>query len=476
MKTRRLFFKQSIGTIALLAGYRPATAGGLLVGDSTRGFDLRPEAEEKLYQFVSANNGAGPMWGNGMTTVVRIGTDVFASGLETVAEVKGLSNCRWMLFKRYKSGWKLEAKDPVNLTREPASLAVYDHQRLLMTVNPKQADACTEYCLTHPEILSFDKENPHHPSARIIPEWKNNPGFNDHSYRSFSVDRQGKEMILFQNYMYHHAEWSFRDKTGRWVASDALRWPVETYGGKEVPLRLCYSNVAIKNRKVFFFANADVVEPVEEWKAHKLAVSGSKWDYVFRRLFFSWSDDITKGKFHSWIEIANRDKTAGNMRNQDLWLDAKGNVHLLWTEMAIDERLRDKFFPEEKQERFLNYAVLTEGKIRTKTSLLRSREGDRDTFIPGQARFQATPDGRLFVVYYVGGRREDGSRVSENRLVEVKGDGTPGPAKLIPFRQPFTSFQTANERAGCTPSFQLDMLGVQEGNENTISYACVRIV
>lgn len=473
MIKRRDLFKFGLATAGMLAGEklwgRPAVNSG-------KGFGIRLENEDDIYQYVPANNGAGPMWGNGMTTVVRVKDDVYACGLETDPGVKGLSNCRWTLFRRFQSGWKLEARDPVNLTREPASLAVWNKDRILLTANPKLADSCTEYCLTHPEILSFDRRNLHRPYERLIPEWKTNPGFNDHSYRAFAVDRQGQEMIFFQNYMYHHAEWSFRDRHGRWAASNAIKWPLETYGGKEVPLRLCYSNVALRNRKVFFFATADVVEPVEEWKAHKLAVSGSQWDYVFRRLFFCWSDDITQEKFHPWIEIANLDKTAGYIRNQDLWLSPDGSVYLLWTEKAIDERLREKFFPKERQEWSIRCAILREGKIREKATILSSKEGDPDVLAPGTARFHATPDGRLFVVCYVSGQRADGSRISENRITEINKDGRAEATAVIALKKPFTGFQTANERAGCEPSFLLDMLGTREGKENTISYAGIRIV
>ncbi len=205
-------------------------------------------------------------------------------------------------------------------------------------------------------------------------------------------------------------------------------------------------------------------------------MSGSQWDYVFRRLFFCWSDDITQEKFHPWIEIANLDKTAGYIRNQDLWLSPDGSVYLLWTEKAIDERLREKFFPKERQEWSIRCAILREGKIREKATILSSKEGDPDVLAPGTARFHATPDGRLFVVCYVSGQRADGSRISENRITEINKDGRAEATAVIALKKPFTGFQTANERAGCEPSFLLDMLGTREGKENTISYAGIRIV
>jgi hypothetical protein len=63
---------------------------------------IRPvvEIEEDVYSYEPADNGAGPLWCQGSTCLVRIGDDLFASGLETIKGVKPLNNCRWMLFHR----------------------------------------------------------------------------------------------------------------------------------------------------------------------------------------------------------------------------------------------------------------------------------------------------------------------------------------------------------------------------------------
>ena len=51
---------------------------------------LRPvvEAEENVYTYQSANNGAGPLWCSGSTCLARIGGEIFASGLETLPDEK----------------------------------------------------------------------------------------------------------------------------------------------------------------------------------------------------------------------------------------------------------------------------------------------------------------------------------------------------------------------------------------------------
>ena len=75
------------------------------------------EAEEDVYNFAPANNGAGPMWCSGSTCLVRIGDDVFASGLETLKDAKPLNNCRWTLYQRTAAGWQLVQADPAGRTR-----------------------------------------------------------------------------------------------------------------------------------------------------------------------------------------------------------------------------------------------------------------------------------------------------------------------------------------------------------------------
>jgi hypothetical protein len=73
------------------------------------------EVEEEVYRYSPANNGAGPMWCRGSTCLVRIGEDVFASGIETLEDFKPLNNCRWMLFRRDSGGWQQVQVDEVGL-------------------------------------------------------------------------------------------------------------------------------------------------------------------------------------------------------------------------------------------------------------------------------------------------------------------------------------------------------------------------
>src|SRR5512138_384333 len=94
------------------------------------------ELEEDVYSFEPANNGAGPMWCRGSTCLVRVGDDVFATGLETIPEAKPLNNCRWTLLHRGSEGWKKVRTDATNRTREPSPLAALPGGRLFLSANP----------------------------------------------------------------------------------------------------------------------------------------------------------------------------------------------------------------------------------------------------------------------------------------------------------------------------------------------------
>jgi hypothetical protein len=181
---------------------------------------------------------------------------------------------------------------------------------------------------------------------------------------------------------------------------------------------VCYPNVAIRNRAVYFCGVSDVVEPYQAWREFKRQLTGKEWDYDFRRLFYTWTPDISRKPFAPWIEIASRDKTCGWIFPGDLCVMLHGDVHLLWSERAIDERLRPRFFPQAKQSQTLNHALVRQGQVIQRQAIEESTE-DKPGIVGTEARFQVTPENRLFVVYYASGVDPAGKPVSENRVVEI---------------------------------------------------------
>ena len=437
---------------------------------------LRPrvEAEEEVYSYQPANNGAGPMWCGGSTCLVRVGDAVFASGLETLKGHKPLNNCRWLLFRRGADGWRQLRADEQGRTREPSPLAAFHDGRLFLSANPTLAAPGAYGGPARPEILEFGAADGVSPPKTLVPVWRGSPAFTEHSYRSFAADGPNRELILLQNIGYGHAEWTFRDRTGRWAANGRLVWPWGAEYDKPQPIRICYPNVALKDRAVHVCGVSDIIEPYAAWRAYKQKLTGRKWDYDFRRLFYTWSPDIRTGKFAKWLEVASRDKTCGWVMPGDLWVDARGAVHLLWTERAIDERLRAKFFPEAKQSHALNYAIVRDGKVTARRTLAEAREGE-SRLLPSAGRFHVTPDARLFVLYYVGGTDAGGKPVSENRLVELRAGERVGDAVRVPLKRPFRSYFTATVRGGSPPSTAVDLLGQRAGGGHTISYARIRL-
>ena len=441
------------------------------------GATIRPvvEIEENVYRFEPANNGAGPMWCHGSTCLVRIGDDVFASGLETLKDVKPLNNCRWNLYRRSAQGWQKVCSDASGRTREPCPLAGFGDGRLFLSANPTLNPDPNAYAgPARPEILEFAVENPDRVKQALQPVWAGQPKFSEHSYRSFAADGPNRELILFQNVGYTHAEWAFLDRNGRWSARGQLKWPWGADYEEPRAIRVCYPNVALKDRAVHFCGVSDIIEPNKQWRAYKKEITGRQWDYDFRRLFYTWTPDITSEGFRPWVEIASREKTCGWINPGDLWLAPDGGVHIVWTERALDERLREKFFPDEKQSHALNYAVVRRGEVVLRRTLLVAEEGGSNER-PGRGRFHVTPDNRLFVFFYVQGSDASGKRVSENRILEIGPQGAVGPAVRVPLKKPFTSFFTATIRAGTPPSNTLELLGTREGSGTTISYARIRL-
>jgi len=442
------------------------------------------EAEETVYSYTPADNGADPMWCWGSTCLARVGKDLFASGLETLPNVKPLNNVRWLLFQREaQGGWQLLQADPRDRTREPRPLAGFADGRLLMSVNPTLVtDPQHEGGgPARPEILEFSAANPQAPPRHILPALEGEPSFNDHSYRTFSADGATGEAILFQNIGYDGSHWALLDRSGDTVKTGYLQWPalragdIEPYGGARC--RVNYPNVFLRNRAVYLCGGAafDNWDRVTDPVAQK-ALMGRQWGNRWRRLFFTWSPDVTTAPWRDWVEISNTMATGGWLFPGDLWLDDTGLVHLLWFEGPIDLRLRNAHFLDiTHRPNTIMYAQVRDGRVLRRQALLAGGEGSGPLVPESKPRFHIAPGGRLFVVYCASDFVPPKQRTYTNWIAEIGPDGAPGEPVKLPLQTPLRDFFTATPRGGAAPSWVLDLLGRRVGSQNTIHYARVRL-
>lgn len=453
------------------------------------------EVEEVVYAYEEPKNGAGPMWCSGSTCLVRSGETLFASGIEVVRGAKPLNNCRWVLYQRSADGsggtngtpaadgpngtngsgpWKRARVSPISLTREPSPIAITDAGHLFLSSHPTLKPG--EYSgPSTSQMVIFQTADVGGSRTTETPAWDGDPQFTEHSYRSLAADGPNGELLLLS----HSKDpwgmhWTFRDGDGQWSAKGSLRWPWGATYERPQPIRIAYPNVLVRDREAHLCGVSDIIEPNSAWKAYKKELTGQDWDYDFRRLYYTWSPDIRLGQWQEWTEIASREATGGWITPGDLWLGRRGFVHLVWSERAIDERLRDKFFPTARQSHAINYARLRSGQVIQRRTLAIAEEGlSREQ--PSAPRFQATPDGRLFVFYYVNGTNPAGQPVSENRLIEVLEDGTVTDPVRVPLQRPLNSYFTATVRGGSPPSYTLDLLGTTVAEPLKISYARVQL-
>lgn len=434
------------------------------------------EVEEDVYTYVPAGNGADPLWCMGGTTLARVGDDLFTTGLETLPGIRPLNNCRWTLLRRRDGGqgWETVYVDTGERTREPCPVGCFADGHVWVSTNPARTPAEVYAGPAEPRIVEFAAQHPAMPRGIHHPRWSEPAPFGEHSYRSFAADRARQELWLAHNIGYDRAYWSFRDHRGDWSACGSLAWPWGADYATPQPIRICYPCVALHERAVHVFGVSDIEEPNPDFKAFKFQLTGQEWDYDFRRLFYTWTPDVTALPFRPWIELASREATCGWMYPCDVSLGDAGRVHLLWHERNCDVRLRDRFFPGTPLTHALEYAVLQEGRMVRRSTLVLHREGQHSD-VPLYGRFHDAGGEDLYAVAVL---RPSGGAPADrvNRVARIREDGSPGAWTHLSFRHAFKHpFFTASPRAGNGPSGILDVLGCSDGRPDTIRYARVRL-
>ena len=347
--------------------------------------------------------------------------------------------------------------------REPCPVIGFSTGEVFLSVNQSTEPPGTKYGACDPHILQFSAREPKNSGVTVRPVWDDGAAFTDHSYRGVAADGKNGEILLLNIHARSGDQyWSFRSSDGDWVNNGIIHFPI----------RSCYPQVALRDRRAGVLAIGDIVEPIDEWRQYKFDKTGSGWDYVFRRLFYAYTPDVSKSSFAEPVEIDDLEATSGHIRNLDLWIDDRGMSHILYLKRSVQSALmRDKFFPDVPLTSSLEYVVMDGGEVAKRVTLLKGGEGASGE-VPGNARFQVTGDGRLLVIYRCSGSDADGNSVNDMRLMQILPEMDKKPVK-IPLRENFGVFFNATERGGSPPADVIDLFG--SGRNNVLRYARVRL-
>jgi hypothetical protein len=313
-------------------------------------------------------------------------------------------------------------------------------------------------------MLQFDPAKPAAPAKTHQPAWADGTYFTDHSYRGFAADGENGELLLLNiNARTSEQFVSYRHSRGKWYQKGTITFPI----------RSCYPQVALRDGSAHVMAIGDIVEPVKEWQQLKFEKFKRKWDYVFRRLFYTYTDNIRSTGFCEPIEIDTVEKTCGHIRNLDMYIDENGAAHLLYTKQPHQyEFIRDKYFPGEEMKTYLEYVIVKDGKVLSRQTLAERPDGSAG-FEPSFGRFHISRVGELYVIA-TGTGIENGNRTSGNFLGRVTADKNKTKFEHINLKHPFGNFFTNTLRGGSKPSDIIDIFGIADDGPN-LRYARIRI-
>jgi len=422
------------------------------------------EAEDIVTKYAPANNGAGPLWCYGSTVIARQGNDVYLSIIETGKDVPLLCNTRWQLWHRSANGWKVAQSEKEYRQREPCPVAVFQKGAVFLSVNPSIEPPGVKYGLCRPLVLEF---NPHNLAGAVKthqPVWADGTNFTDHSYRGFAADGANGELLLLNiNAKTGEQFVSYCDSKGKWHQKGKIKFPI----------RACYPQVALRDRAAAVMSIGDIVEPVEEWQKLKFEKLKRQWDYVFRRLFYTYTADIRTSDFVTPVEIDTVEKTAGHIRNYDLYIDEGGATHFLYLKRPHQYSfIRDRYFPGQAMTAHLEYVVVKGGKVLSRKTLAETPQ-DSKGLEPSFGRFHISSEGALWVI--TAGTYTDGTkRTFGNYIGRIFPDQSSPKFVRIDLKHSFRTFFTNTPRGGSEPSDVIDLFGIADDNPN-LRYAGIRL-
>jgi hypothetical protein len=404
------------------------------------------------------------LWCYGSTVIARQGGDVFLSIIETGEGVPPLCNTRWQLWHRGSDGWSIGQSEKDYRQREPCPIAVFQQGPVFLSVNPSTEPVGTKYGPCNPQVLEFSPGNLSGEAAIHTPAWTDGSYFTDHSYRGFAADGANGELLLLNIDARTGEQFvSHRDSKGRWHPKGTITFPI----------RSCYPQVALRDGSAHMMAIGDIVEPVTEWRKLKYEKLKRDWDYVFRRLFYTFTGNIRSTGFSVPIEIDTVEKTCGHIRNLDLYIDQTGAAHLLYLRQPHQyEFIRDKYFPGQAMTVHLEHVIVKDGKVLSRRTLA-EKPGGPAGFEPSFGRFHISGAGELYVIA-AGTSVEKGRRTYGNFLGRIPAGKKKPKFERIRLKHPFGNFFTNTPRGGSAPSDVIDLFGIADDGPN-LRYARIRI-
>jgi len=466
MKRKSKIFLLLCGVAGWLFSFSAVSPGGTKKAESAIGrARFVVEVEEVVTRYIPANNGAGPLWCYGSTVIARQGNDVYLSIIETGKDVPLLCNTRWQLWHRSANGWKVAGSEKEYRQREPCPVAIFQKGAVFLSVNPSIERPGVKYGLCRPLVVEFDVDEPGGTVKTHQPIWAEGAYFTDHSYRGFAADGAKRELLLLNiNAKTSEQFVSYYDRKSKWHQKGKIKFPI----------RSCYPQVALRDRAAAVMAIGDIVEPVEEWQKLKFEKLKRKWDYVFRRLFYTFTPDIQTSGFVNPIEIDSVEKTGGHINNLDLYIDEAGTDHLLYLKRPHKYSfIRDRYFPGQAMTVHLEYVVVKGGKVLSRRTLAETPQ-DSKGLGPSFGRFHISSDGTLWVI--AAGNYTDGAGSTfGNYIGRIPSAGSKPTFVRIDLKHPFRTFFTNTPRGGSEPSDVIDLFGIAEDSPN-LRYARIRLI
>lgn len=434
---------------------------------------LRPSAiaDEIIASTTSPENGTSPMWCVGAPLVVRRNGVVWVSLQMHDSGAKPYCNTHWELWRRPETGVWAKVKQGMPASeREPCPVFLYDPETLVLSIQPKvlerEIDRSGEtawFC--QPALAVYDLKHLDGEARLWPPVFAPGAPFAQHSYRSLAVDPASRSLFLMVIDRQDIYRPTWRDAAGSWHPLAPLEFPV----------RACYPDIVMRERAAHILAIGDIKEPNRDWKDEKFRVLQREWDYVFRRLFYTWSPDLAQADLRPPLEVDSVDATAGWMFNLDLLVDARNRVHLLWVRRNFEfDFLRDRFFPGQPIVESIRHAVIENGRVVSSETLWSREVSNPRPWGRGFAsgRLHALPDGRLVAVLAT--ETDDGTGLFLQEL-DPQAQASPAAVRVALDRPPPGAwFFTNTPRGGSAPDRHLDLLGT-ETRDGVISFRYLQI-